>query len=99
MGLKEDKRKIYKANGAIRLTECNDLEVFVLETAGVFDHGDHAKITFDNSEGIFALLAILKTVANHYKHAFVEEFFFKKKNLSSISCGLVVSNRSNFLFY
>ncbi|CEG82877.1 hypothetical protein RMATCC62417_16870 [Rhizopus microsporus] len=73
-GIKEDKRKIYKADGIIRLAELGDLEVLVLETAGAFDHGDHAKIAFDNYKGMFALLVMLKTVADKYKHASAAEF-------------------------
>ncbi|RCH94111.1 hypothetical protein CU097_008234 [Rhizopus azygosporus] len=69
----------------MRLAECNDLEVFVLGTAGPIDHGDYTKMIFDNSKGMFALLAMLKTVADHYKHASIEGF----KNSSSISCGLL----------
>ncbi|KAG1084253.1 hypothetical protein G6F42_021868 [Rhizopus arrhizus] len=67
MGFKADKRKIYKADGIIRLAELG-------ETAGAFGHGDHAKTSFDNSKGMFALLAMLKTVADYYKYASVEEF-------------------------
>ncbi|ORE09291.1 hypothetical protein BCV72DRAFT_248219 [Rhizopus microsporus var. microsporus] len=74
MGFKVDKRKIYKADEIIRLAELRDLEVLVLETAGAFGHDDHAKTSFDNSKGMFALLAMLKTVADHYKYASVEEF-------------------------
>jgi hypothetical protein len=55
MGLKEDKRKIYKANGVMRLAEYSDLEVLVLEIAGAFDHGDQAKITLDNFKGHICL--------------------------------------------
>ncbi|ORE02726.1 hypothetical protein BCV72DRAFT_317094, partial [Rhizopus microsporus var. microsporus] len=71
---KEDKRKIYNADGIICLAELGDLEALVLETAGAFDHGNHAKIAFDNSKGMFSLLAMLKTVADKYKHASADEF-------------------------
>ncbi|KAG1463133.1 hypothetical protein G6F46_009645 [Rhizopus delemar] len=74
MGQKTDKRKIYKADGIIRLEAYKDLEVLILETAGAFGHEDHAKTAFDNSKGMFALLAMLKTIADRYKHASVEEF-------------------------
>ncbi|KAI7876468.1 uncharacterized protein EV154DRAFT_540307 [Mucor mucedo] len=69
MGFKVDKRRIYKADGIIRLAELEDLEVLILETAGAFNVEDHGKTAFDNSKGIFALLAMLKTIADHYKHA------------------------------
>ncbi|KAI7893761.1 uncharacterized protein EV154DRAFT_416394, partial [Mucor mucedo] len=74
MGCKVDKRRIYKADGIIRLAELEDLEVLILETAGAFNVEDHGKTAFDNSKGMFALLAMLKTIADHYKHASVEEF-------------------------
>ncbi|EIE90190.1 hypothetical protein RO3G_14901 [Rhizopus delemar RA 99-880] len=74
MESKPDKRKIYKADGIIRLAELGDLEVLVLETAGAFGNDDHAKESFDNSKGMFALLAMLETVADHYKFAPIEEF-------------------------
>lgn len=74
MGSKADKKKIYKADGIIRLAELGDIEVLVLETANALGHDDHAKTSFDNSKGMFALLAMLKTVADHYKYASVEEF-------------------------
>lgn len=51
-----------------------DLEVLILETAGAFDHDDNSKTSFGNSKGMFALLAILKTIADQYNLASVEEF-------------------------
>ncbi|KAI8091240.1 uncharacterized protein B0P05DRAFT_462896 [Gilbertella persicaria] len=74
MGGKGDKRKIYKADGVIRLAQEDDLEILVLETAGAFGHDDHAKAAFDNSKGMFASLAMLKTIADKYKFASVTEF-------------------------
>ncbi|KAF1797067.1 hypothetical protein FB192DRAFT_1402009 [Mucor lusitanicus] len=74
MGQKMDKRKIYKADGIIRLAAYKDLEVLVLETAGAFGVDENEKSTFDNSKGMFALLAMLKTIADQYKHASIEEF-------------------------
>ncbi|KAL9553708.1 hypothetical protein PS6_003792 [Mucor atramentarius] len=74
MGEKPDRRKIYKADGIIRLESYKDLEVLILETAGPFGREDNAKTTFDNSKGMFALLSMLKTIADQYKHASVEKF-------------------------
>ncbi|KAI7903809.1 uncharacterized protein BX663DRAFT_530525 [Cokeromyces recurvatus] len=74
MGYKEDKRKIYRADGVLRLAKFSDLEVLVLETAGAFGYNDKAKIAFDNSKGMFALLAMLKTVADTFKYASADEF-------------------------
>ncbi|ORE16848.1 hypothetical protein BCV71DRAFT_236337 [Rhizopus microsporus] len=80
-GQKTDKRKIYKADGIIRLETYMDLEVLILETASDFSHGNYPKTAFDNSKDTFALLSMLKTIADQYKHASVEEF--KKKILQS----------------
>lgn len=64
MGQKTDKRNIYKADSIIRLETYTDLEVLILETAGAFVHDDYAKTGFDNSKGMFALLSMLKTIAD-----------------------------------
>jgi hypothetical protein len=71
---KVNKRKIYKADGVVRIDEFDDLEVLVLETAGPFGNDDHAKISFDNSKEMFALLAVLKKITDIYKYASVDEF-------------------------
>ncbi|KAI9267073.1 hypothetical protein EDC94DRAFT_657454 [Helicostylum pulchrum] len=59
-----------------RLRDHMDLEVLILETAGAFDHDDNSKTSFGNSKGMFALLAILKTMADQYNLASVEEFSY-----------------------
>lgn len=74
MGYKIDKRRMYKAEGIIRSGNYVDLEVLLLETAGAFGYEDNSKTSFDNSKGMFALLSMLKTVADQYKYASVEEF-------------------------
>lgn len=56
------------------MQKCKDLEVLLLETAGAFGREDCAKTAFDNSKGVFALLAMLKTIADQYKYASVETF-------------------------
>ncbi|KAG0737745.1 hypothetical protein G6F23_010155 [Rhizopus arrhizus] len=71
---KQTSEKIYKADGIIRLETYMNLEVLILETAGAFGHEDCTKTAFDNSKGMFALLSMLKTIADKYKHASVEEF-------------------------
>jgi hypothetical protein len=49
MGAKVDKRKIYKADGVVRLTGLQNLEIMVLETAGPYDRHDPTKTAFDDS--------------------------------------------------
>ncbi|KAI8091227.1 uncharacterized protein B0P05DRAFT_624970, partial [Gilbertella persicaria] len=81
-------KKNIQADKIIRLAELDDLEVLVLETAGAFGHEDHEKIAFDNSKGIFTLLAMLETVADNYKYASVESL----ESSNSISCNQAVGN-------
>ncbi|CEG76075.1 hypothetical protein RMATCC62417_11017 [Rhizopus microsporus] len=74
MGAKIDKRMIYKAGGVVRLTGLQNLEVMVLETADPYSRHDQTKTAFDNTKGMFALLAMLKTVADTFENAKVEQF-------------------------
>lgn len=46
----------------------------LLETAGVFKKDDGLKVALENSKGMFALLAILKTVSDKYSLARAESF-------------------------
>lgn len=71
---KVDNRKQYKADGIIRLSKLNDLEVLLLETAGSFQSKDERKISFDNIKGMFALLAMVKSIADYFSHASVDTF-------------------------
>lgn len=71
---KTDSRKQYKADGVIRASKLNDLEVLLLETAGSFKCKDERKISFDNIKGMFALLAMAKSIADDFSHASVETF-------------------------
>ncbi|KAG1167140.1 hypothetical protein G6F46_007308 [Rhizopus delemar] len=67
MGIMVNKRQIYRADGVVRLAAIKDLEVVVLETAGPFGSDDRSKSAFDNSKGMFALLVMLKTIADIFK--------------------------------
>lgn len=69
---KLDNRKVYKADGIV--CHQNGLELMLLETAGSFKSNDAAKATFDNSKGMFGLLAMLKTIADRYHFASCESF-------------------------
>lgn len=66
---KVDNRKTYHADGVIRLRELFDLEILLLETSGCFQNKDERKISFDNIKGMFALLAMMKTVADRFSYA------------------------------
>lgn len=71
---KVDNRKQYKADGIIRLSTLNDLEALLLESAGSFQSQDERKILFDNIKGMYALLAMVKSIADYFSHASVETF-------------------------
>lgn len=69
---KVDHRKIYKADGIV--CDKYGLELMLLETAGAFKNNDSVKAAFDNSKGMFALLAMLKTIADKYGLASFKSF-------------------------
>lgn len=69
-----NKRQVYRVDGVVRLGAAEDVEVAILETAGTFKSDDKLKVTFDNSKGMLALLAMLKTIAGMYKYALIDEF-------------------------
>lgn len=69
-----DHRKSHLTDAIIRLNKLCGLEVFLLETAGFFNHKDQRKISFDNVKGMFALLATVKSVADTFSFASVESF-------------------------
>lgn len=52
----------------------NDVELMLVETAGRFGNGDAAKATLYNSKGMFALLAMLKSIADKFDFASCEKF-------------------------
>ncbi|KAI8058827.1 hypothetical protein BDF21DRAFT_440876 [Thamnidium elegans] len=51
-----------------------DLEILLLETSGCFQNKDERKISFDDIKGMFALLAMSKTIADRFSYASVELF-------------------------
>ncbi|CEP13036.1 hypothetical protein [Parasitella parasitica] len=73
-GSKVDRRKVYNADGIIRPSNFYDIKVLLLERAGHFQNKDTRKICFDNSKGVFALLAMLKSTADHFNRATPETF-------------------------
>jgi hypothetical protein len=68
-----NKQNIYKADGVVRLNKLDDMEILVLETASPFGVDERSKIAFANSKGMFALLSMLKTIADKYTFASVDE--------------------------
>lgn len=74
IGSKIDKRKTYNADGVIRLHALYDFEILLLETSGCFQNKNERKISFDNIKGMFALLAMMKAVADKFSYASVQLF-------------------------
>lgn len=56
---KKDGRKTYHADAIFRLENLSGLEVLLLETAESFNVANERKIAFDNTKGMFALLALM----------------------------------------
>ncbi|CEG84131.1 hypothetical protein RMATCC62417_17977 [Rhizopus microsporus] len=92
-----NKRQVYCADGVICLGAAEDVEVVILETARPFKSDDKSKATFDNSKGMFALLVMLKAIADMYKYASIDEFkklklYFVQINCKSIYFLLIFTN-------
>lgn len=71
---KNDLRKTYHADAVIRVTDLVNLEVLLLETSGCYKNTSDRKITFYSTKGMFALLAMMKTVADTFSFASVNTF-------------------------
>lgn len=74
LGLQDNDKSQYKADGLIKLYGIKNLEVLLLETSGSFNNSDKVKINFDHHKGTFGSLAMLKTVADGFCFASVETF-------------------------
>lgn len=70
----KDGRFCYNADGVIRLQDFHDIEVCVAEVSGVFKNTDMTKVNFDHHKGMFAVLSMLKTVADELKYASLDIF-------------------------
>ncbi|CDH56138.1 hypothetical protein RO3G_05723 [Lichtheimia corymbifera JMRC:FSU:9682] len=56
----------YYADSVLRLTDKNNIEICLLETSKAFQKATKSKISFDHHKGMFALLSMLKRIANAY---------------------------------
>jgi hypothetical protein len=56
----------FKADGIARY---KDLEIMLVEACGVYGNVSMSKIQFDRHKGIYACLAMLRTIAVKYKYA------------------------------
>ncbi|KAI8380415.1 hypothetical protein EDC96DRAFT_490920 [Choanephora cucurbitarum] len=69
---RQDTRRIYKADGVVRIAD--DAEILLVETAGPFGLDNPTRLSFDNSKGMFGLLAMIKTIADKYSYASMATF-------------------------
>jgi len=69
-----DHRYIYKADGVVRLQEAHNIEICVVEVSNEYLNKDNRKIYFDHHKANYGCLAMLKTIADHYKYASVDVF-------------------------
>lgn len=59
----------YYADGVMRMTQKNNIEICLLETSRAQKKASNSKISFDHHKGMFALLSMLKRVATTYNLA------------------------------
>ncbi|KAI8145745.1 hypothetical protein BJV82DRAFT_678530 [Fennellomyces sp. T-0311] len=63
----------YLADGRLRVTDIDNMEICLLETSNAFMKADKAKVSFDHHEAMFALLAMVKKTAQKYPFATYDE--------------------------
>ncbi|KAI8327842.1 hypothetical protein EDC96DRAFT_531244 [Choanephora cucurbitarum] len=73
-GLYRDDAGQYKADGIITLYGIHRLEILLLETSSHFGCTDRSKISFDHHKGLFGALSMLKTIADTFYFASIEQF-------------------------
>lgn len=73
-GIFVDEKSCYKTDGLIKVFGLKKLELLVLKTSGPYGNTDRVKLKFDHHKGMFGMLAMLKTIADEYHFASVENF-------------------------
>lgn len=73
-GLYRDDAGQYNADGVITLYGIHCLEILLLETSSHFGCTDRSKISFDHHKGLFGALSMLKTIADTFYFASIEQF-------------------------
>ena len=74
VGLNRDDAGQYKADGVIKLYGIHCLEILLLETSFHFGCTDRSKVSFDHHKGLFGALSMLKTIADTFCFASIEQF-------------------------
>lgn len=68
VGLYVDDKNVYKSDEPVKLFDMmRRQENLLLKTSGCFTNNDRAKINFDHRKGVYAMLAMLKCVADGYR--------------------------------
>ncbi|KAG2233669.1 hypothetical protein INT48_008459 [Thamnidium elegans] len=86
-------RKAYDADGVICFDSLLALETLLLETSGSFKNKDERKISFDNIKGLYALLAMLKTLKLYFVQASDE--YARLWSIQYASNGVYMFNREH----
>lgn len=73
----------YKADGIVRYKE---VEVILVEACGAYGNNAMSKIQFDCHKGLYACLAMLRTIAIKYKHASTNTFYTQKVCKTLLMC-------------
>ncbi|KAI7906786.1 uncharacterized protein BX663DRAFT_466981 [Cokeromyces recurvatus] len=74
VGLYRDDAGQFKVDGIITLYGIHRLELLLLETSSHFGYTDRSKISLDHYKGLFGALSMLKTIADTFYFASIEQF-------------------------
>lgn len=64
----------YYADGLLRMSDMSNTELCLLETYKALRKSNNAKVSFDHHKGMFALLSMLKRVADRCNYATYDQF-------------------------
>lgn len=73
-GVFVDMKSQYKSDGLLKLFGLKEIEVLLVEVSGCFGNTDTSKLRFDHHKGMFGVVAMLKSIADHYSYASIESF-------------------------
>ncbi|KAG0945455.1 hypothetical protein G6F57_003976 [Rhizopus arrhizus] len=63
-----DDKSQYKSDGL------KEIELLLVEVSGCFNNKDKVKLNFDHHKGMFGALAMIKSIADQYEYASVDQF-------------------------
>ncbi|KAG1141016.1 hypothetical protein G6F37_005338 [Rhizopus arrhizus] len=69
-----DDKSQYKSDGLVKLFGLKEIELVLVEVSGCFNNKDKVKLNFDHHKGMFGALAMIKSIADQYEYASVDQF-------------------------